>query len=209
MDNEKNNCSSSEQSNGFKAETSVKEALLLKQDEITKQLKDIDAFIHRTQVEYSLRIEQLQAQKKPLEDALHHLKALLYFESPEPVDSIKVSITDAAFHLLEDLRQPMHYKDITARLQKRNVYIHGKDPAATLLTRMTRDNRFRRTRKRGMYALSTWRIRRSRSSDILIDDKAVSLKTFTGKGPNGKQIFLFKHPWSQVSLFALGVYGRG
>ena len=209
MDNKRHDCSSSEQSNSSQAQTAVKEALLLKQEELARQLKDIDASIHRVQVEYSLRIEQLQAQKKPLEDALHHLEALLYFESQESADSAKASIADAAFYLLEDLHQPMHYKDITARLREQNVYIHGKDPAATLLTRMTRDNRFRRTRKRGMYALAAWRGRRSRSTDILIDDKAVSLKTFVGKGSHGKQVFLFKRPWSQVSLFALGVYGRG
>ncbi len=209
MDNERHDCSSSEQINDSKAETIVKEALLLKQEELARQLKDIDAIIHRVQVECSLRIEQLQAQKKPLEDALHHLKAFLHFESPESADSAKVSITDAAFYLLEDLHQPMHYKAITARLNEINVYIHGKNPAATLLTRMTRDNRFRRSRKRGTYALTTWRVRNRKGTEILADDRAVNMKRFIKKGPNGKQIFLFRRPWSQGSLFAMGVYGRG
>ncbi len=210
MDNERHDCSSSEQSNNSSmAETIVKEAFLLKRDELTRQLKDVDATINRVQVEFALRIEQLQAQKKPLEDALHHLEALLYFEGQPSSDSAKASLTDAVFYLLEDTGHPMHYKDIAARLQERNIYIHGKDPDATLLTRMTRDKRFRRTRRRGTYAITTWRVRNRKGNEIVAGDRAVSMKRFIIKGPHGKQIFLFKRPWSQVSLFAMGVYGRG
>jgi hypothetical protein len=222
MDNERYDYESLEQSNGPKVQITVKEVLLLKQDELTTQLKEIDAIIHRLQVEYSLRIDQLQAQKKPLEDALHHVKALLQIEGhyekirPNSGDYSATSaivagssITDAAFNLLEELHQPMHYKGIAAQLQERNAYIPGKNPAATLLTRMSRDNRFKHTKKRGMYVLSTWRVRTTRDE------------------PPHKKAILLPQPWelhigrlqdlvvtgkvkNQFSLFALGIpYGRG
>lgn len=205
-----------------KVQTDVKEALFLKRAELTRELKELDAIISRVQQEYSLRLEQLLVQKKPLEDALYHVEALLRFEGPSTKDSSNIghvsttpaviartSITDAAFNLLEELHQPMHYKGIAAQLQERNAYIPGKNPAATLLTRMSRDNRFKHTKKRGMYVLSTWRVRTTRDE------------------PPHKEAILLPQPWelhirrlqdlvatdkvkNQFSLFALGIhYGRG
>ena len=205
-----------------KVQTDVKEALFLKRAELTRELKELDAIISRVQQEYSLRLEQLLVQKKPLEDALYHVEALLMFEGLSTKDSSNIghvsttpaviartSITDAAFNLLEELHQPMHYKGIAAQLQERNAYIPGKNPAATLLTRMSRDNRFKHTKKRGMYVLSTWRVRTTRDE------------------PPHKEAILLPQPWklhisrlqdlvatgkvkNQFSLFALGIhYGRG
>ncbi len=206
----------------LKVQTDVKEALLGKRAQLTGELKELDAIISEVQREYSLRLEQLLAQKKPLEDALYHVEALLRFEGPSIKDGLRVghgiatpaaiartSVTDAVSSLLEELHQPMHYKDIAAKLQERNTYIPGKKPAATLLSRMSRDNRFKRTKKRGTYALSTWRVRSAESTDILIDDHVGNIKEFVSSTPQGKQVFLFRQPWSRISLFAFGVYGKG
>jgi hypothetical protein len=213
--------------NGLKDETpevqiDVKEALLGKRAKLTGELRELDAIISEVQREYSLRLEQLLAQKKPLEDALYHVEALLRFEgqppkktpgighvSTTPAAIARTSVTDAVLSLLEELHQPMHYKDIAAKLQERNTYIPGKNPAATLLSRMSRDNRFKRTKKRGMYALSTWRVRSAESIDIPIDKHAGNVKEFVSSTPQGKQVFLFRQPWSRISLFAFGVYGKG
>lgn len=205
-----------------KVQTDVKEALFLKRAELTRELKELDAIISRVQQEYSLRLEQLLVQKKPLEDALYHVEALLRFEGLSTKDSSNIghvsttpaviartSVTDAVLNLLEELHQPMHYKHIAAKLQERNTYIPGKNPAATLLSRMSRDKRFKRTKKRGMYALSTWRVRSAESTEILIDDHVGNIKKFISTTPQGKQVFLFRQPWSQTSLFAFGIYGKG
>lgn len=205
-----------------KVQTDVKEALFLKRAELTRELKELDAIISRVQQEYSLRLEQLLVQKKPLEDALYHVEALLRFEGPSTKDSsnighvsttpaviVRTSVTDAALSLLEELHQPMHYKHIAVKLQERSTYIPGKNPAATLLSRMSRDKRFKRTKKRGMYALSTWRVRSAESTEIPIDDHVGNIKEFISTTPQGKQVFLFRQPWSRTSLFAFGIYGKG
>jgi hypothetical protein len=225
MNNEFMNCASSGQNSASETETGLGETLLYKLAELTKQIKELNANISRVQREYSLQLEQLQAQKKPLEDALHHVKALLRLEGryekigpssstygPTTAIAKTSSITDAAFNLLEEQHQPMHYKDIAAKLQERNTYVPGKYPAATLLTRMTRDNRFKRTKKRGIYILSTWRVSNAKSSR---------------NGFPRKQAILLPQPWelhigrlqdlvasgkvkNRFSLFAIGIpYGRG
>ena len=218
MDNELRNSDS-------EVKTDLKEALLYKLAELTRQLKELDANISGLQKDYFSRLEQLQAQKRPLEDALHHVQGLLRFEghyeknAPNVVEDgatfakvVGASVTDAAFNLLNELQQPMHYKDIAAKLQETNTYVPGKDPAATLLTRMTRDHRFKRTKKRGVYILSTWRVSNSKSAR---------------NSPPRKQAIILPEPWelhigrlqdlvasgkvkNRFSLFALGIpYGRG
>ena len=205
-----------------KVQTDVKEALLWKRAQLTGELRELDAIISEVQREYSLRLEQLLAQKKPLEDALYHVEALLRFEGQPPKKTpgigqgivsptaiARTSVTDAVLSLLEELHQPMHYKEIAAKLQERNTYIPGKKPEATLLSRMSRDNRFKRTKKRGTYALSTWRVRSAESTDIPIDEHVGNVKESVSGTPQGKQVFLFRQPWSRISLFSFGIYGKG
>jgi len=155
-----------------KHEVDVKQALLMRHESLGKELQELDSVISRLQEEYTSKLEELKTKKKPLEEALHHVEALLHFEgcyldsnaagtminttvSPD----IKSSATDAAFQLLTEIHQPLHYKEIALKLQERNLYIPGKDPAATLLSRINRDSRFKRAKKRGTYALSSWRLR--------------------------------------------------
>lgn len=179
MEHYQNRCISVGEVTDIKVQSSLKEALLSKRADLTEELKELDAALARVQEEYSLQVEQLQAQKKPLEDALHHLEALLRFEgycienshnardsSSSPGFVARASITDAAFNLLAELHQPMHYRDIATKLQETNNYIPGKDPAATLLSRMSRDNRFKRIGKRGVYGLLTWRARAAKHKSI-------------------------------------------
>jgi hypothetical protein len=118
-------------------------------------------------------------------------------------------VTDAVLNLLEERRQPMHYKEIAAKLQEGNTYIPGKNPAATLLSRMNRDSRFKRTKKRGTYTLSTWQVRSADSTNTLIDSHVGNIKEVVSNTPQGKQVFLFRQPWSRISLFAFGIYGKG
>jgi hypothetical protein len=151
----------------------IKDTLLLRRESLITELKELDTSILRVQEEYSAKLEQPQTKKKQVGEALHHIEALLRFEGYYANDSQYVdnevnkggvaagtSVTDAAFGLLEEVHRPIHYKEIAAKLLDRNVFIPGKNPEATLLSRINRDSRFKRAKKRGVYALSTWRIRR-------------------------------------------------
>jgi HB1, ASXL, restriction endonuclease HTH domain len=60
---------------------------------------------------------------------------------------------DAAEQMLRDVGRPMHYQELAKMLQAGGVFIPGKNPAANLLTQMTRDRRFRKT-GRGIYAVT-------------------------------------------------------
>lgn len=155
-----------------KHKAGMKQILIMRRESLGKELQELDSVISRLQEEYSNKTGELQTKKKPLEEALHHVEALLHFEgfyldnnesstksNTTASPNIKPSATNAAFQLLTEMHQPLHYKDLALKLQERNVYIPGKDPAATLLSRISRDNRFKRGGKRGTYALSTWRMR--------------------------------------------------
>ena len=223
MKNRQNKQTSTKQISDSKVQTNVKEVLLWKKVDLLKNLREIDTIISEAQQNYSLRMEQLQDQKKPLEYALYHVEALLRFEgdytnnglnitynSATPATIARTSITDAAFNLLEELHQPMHYKDIAAKLQKRNIYIPGKNPAATLLSRISRDDRLKRTQTRGVYALSTWQVTNANSTEILIDNHIGNIEKVIRNGPPDRPPILFTQPWEQVSFLALGIcYGKG
>lgn len=155
-----------------KPELDVKQALIMRREGLNKELQELDSVISRLQEEYGYKLETLQSRRKPLEEALRHVEALLQFEgfylegnlASATTDNAlslnaRSSPTDAAFHLLTEIHQPLHYRDIALKLQERNIYIPGRDPAATLLSRINRDNRFKRGKGRGKYALSSWRMR--------------------------------------------------
>lgn len=152
----------------------IGQALVTRREALLQELRELDAALSLVHQEYSVRLQDLQTRKKPVEEALLHIDALLRFEghtnTNQPCHDIPcsedmaagTSVTDAVFALLEELHQPLHYRDMAFKLQDRNIYVPGKDPAATLLSRINRDNRFKRAAKRGVYGLSTWRMQRSK-----------------------------------------------
>lgn len=168
--------------NGHKIDLS--NLLLEKREILIQQLEQINIAILQIQEELSSKLTQLQARKKPAEEALQHIEALLKLEgwstnntpnisaNTDPhITNGALSATDAAYNLLEELHQPMHYKEMANKLQERYIYVPGKDPAATLLSKMTRDKRFKRTRKRGIYALSSWLVRTPKSKSRKLANK--------------------------------------
>lgn len=144
------------------AKPEIAQALRTSREDIVKELERIDNVISQKNEEIRL----LQNRKKPWEEVLVHIEALLDFdnhhiEKPATTEvANSVSITDAAFNLLQRIHSPTHYKEIAKKLQESNVNIPGKNPYATLLSRISRDKRFKRAKKRGEYALSIWRIRK-------------------------------------------------
>lgn len=146
--------------------------LLEEYHSLISNLKEMDTNMSNLEQEHSQKIEQLKIKKKFLEDAIQHIRALLHFEGYQVEESAEGSaifafealpIADSVFSLLEELHKPLHYKEITSMIQERNINIPGKNPAATLLSRINRDKRFKRCKNRGVYALSTWRIRKTKS----------------------------------------------
>jgi hypothetical protein len=151
-------------------EKGVAEMLLARRDDIIGTLQRIELQIVRINDAYAAQIRGLETRKKPLEESLFHIEALLKIEGHEIesgpattlADSLDASptdtsINDAAFALLQESHEPIHYKELAEQLRSRNVNIPGKNPSATLLSRISRDKRFKRGKGRGLYALSTWR----------------------------------------------------
>jgi hypothetical protein len=150
----------------------IKDALLLKRKAFIEEIKNIDLAISQLKKEFSERIEEFEHKKKFPEEGLQHIDALLRLEgiiinnegnnSLSPKKSTlnnSASITDAVFNLFEKVHKPMHYMELTHKLREEGIYIPGKNPSATLLSRINRDKRFKRIPKRGTYALCTWRVR--------------------------------------------------
>ena len=154
----------------------VKDALLAKRRELAMKLGEIEEAVAELNEEYGQKLQEFQARKKPLEEALYHVEALLRLDGcgedssgTHTHDTLSArsipdgSITDVAFGVLEESGVPMHYRELAEKLLERSIYIPGRDSAATLLSRMSRDKRFKRGGKRGVYALSTWRLGRKKT----------------------------------------------
>lgn len=71
--------------------------------------------------------------------------------------SQSMPLLEAVYHILEDARKPLHYKEIYRRLQNELFYISGGASVANLVVRLNRDNRFMKV-KRGIYGLNEWRL---------------------------------------------------
>ncbi|APV43734.1 hypothetical protein Dform_00375 [Dehalogenimonas formicexedens] len=143
-------------------QSNVSKALLVKKEELICDIKQIDQMITTLETEHAKKLVALKKQKKPLEEALMHLNALLSLGkiSSTPI----LSITDLAFAYLEKVGKPSHYKEISRHVQNSGIQIVGKNPDAIILTRITRDNRFKRAHERGTYALANWNIRKKRKT---------------------------------------------
>ena len=59
----------------------------------------------------------------------------------------------AAAILAERNKEPMYYKDLAVEVQNRGGIMGGATPEATLVSKMTSDNRFLRPQRKGYYAL--------------------------------------------------------
>jgi hypothetical protein len=142
----------------------LEQALKFKRDSLTEQIRTLDSSIAEIQAEFATKLEELHSNKKTAEEALSHIQALLKIETKSiepgtgfpPKVNDNISITDSVFSLLQESHQPMHYKDMANTLKARGLQVSGIDPAATLLSRISRDERFKRV-KRGTYGLKGWR----------------------------------------------------
>lgn len=117
-------------------------------------------------------IDALTEQKARLEKTLLHIQELLKLEgymSPaeekqvtdlllrsDLLHVVATNSADQVFAHLSDAGQPIHYKVLSQQLLSKGVTIPGRDPAATLLSQIYRDARFKRF-GRGTYGLASWK----------------------------------------------------
>lgn len=127
------------------------------------------AEIEPTYSELARRMGDLEERAEALALHIEALEVLLgerpFHRSRDPRDisrlatlsplDLQMQITDAVVALLEEVGEPLHYRDIHQRLEERGHRVSGVDPAATLLSRFFKDPRLYRPR-RGTYGLVEW-----------------------------------------------------
>ena len=150
------------------------EVLLGKRRDLARALGEIEAEVIEVQTELSKKIDDAWIRRQSIEEALGHVEALLRIEGwvetgeedvrcPQVLNGNRKAPADAALDLLSTLGKPLHYRLMAQQLSDSGVYLAGKDPAATLLSKMSRDDRFKRAPERGVYGLATWRMQKSSS----------------------------------------------
>ena len=161
------------------------EALVAKRGKLVHALDALDAEIAEAQQELSRRLGEARDRREPLEEALSHLDALLRIEGWVPPDQKStptsysgnsVAPIQAAYDLLSKLGKPLHYRELAQKLTDNGVHVTGKDPAATLLSQMSRDARFRRAPERGVYGLVSWKMRRKATKKVKSRRKSAKRK---------------------------------
>jgi hypothetical protein len=154
-------------------QSSILHALLTKRTQLIDALQQIDKETREIQQKLGRRLEELRNRRRPLEEAMAHLEALLKIEGwvgigdegnslapQDPGQNSKLPL-EAAHDLLSKSGKPIHYRELATKLLAYGVPISGQDPAATLLSKMNRDSRFKRY-GRGVYGLASWKIRRNK-----------------------------------------------
>lgn len=127
-----------------------------------KRLEVLDELdeLRNQSAELALRINAKEGQLRNIDDLLA-AEGMSQLEGDSAVTSAPINrpsqrFLDQAYEILQLAAEPLHYRDLARRLTAESVYIPGQDPAANLLTQMSRDERFGRAAKRGMYGLREW-----------------------------------------------------
>jgi hypothetical protein len=148
--------------------------LTKKRNDLISQLSTYNKEAEQLRNEYTIKLAALKGKQLPVQNALQHVEALLKIEghdiSKNEINSVSrksdrtnITFIDMAFEILKRANEPLHFKVIYENIEKNGIHVPGKDGAATLLAKMSRDSRFKRTKKRGTYALSIWRIAKAKA----------------------------------------------
>lgn len=170
------------------AQNEVVILLTKKRESLISQIINFDKEIEQLRNEYDKKLAVLKEKQHPLQNALQHVEALLKIEGWEKTknaishvsnknDNATFSFIDKAVEVLEEANEPLHFKVIYEKIEESGFHVPGKDGAATLLAKMSRDGRFKRIKKRGTYALTIWRIAKA---------KARNRKSIKSKGTRSK-----------------------
>lgn len=135
-------------------------------------------------------LNSIEEQKASLERAerlgrarIQHLEALLDLEQApdvprDPTDrrpKPERRIEDIAAEILRDSGS-LHYRELYGECARRGYVLTGANPAAALLTRISRDSRFKRSRKRGHYRILTLDKVQTATKTKRSHERAVSLQ---------------------------------
>ena len=116
----------------------------------------------KSQIEDELKtlrkeIQECEAKCRKLETRLHHVDGLLGIgqDSPDTVPAKNGHpVLDLAVEILRERNgEPMYYRELHNAVVEMGGRTAGKDPANTLLSRISKDNRFGRPHQKGFYAL--------------------------------------------------------
>jgi hypothetical protein len=154
--------------------------MLLKwRDQISHELAD-------TKERYRLLSEDISQKEIQLRNIEALLESQGWTNKNKETQAIRVglSVVDSAYKVIQEIGTPMYYRELAAMMKDRGLVIPGTDPAANLLTHMTRDERFDRI-ARGTYALREWHLakltRRATSRRRKSASKGKSKRAVKGK----------------------------
>lgn len=147
--------------------------LLIRKDILTKSIERLRKSVEALEAEFAERLNSVKAEKRAAEETLRHIDALLRTdgwtpdggEGSEASGGVDGTFIERAFDYLKGTHKPLHYKKLAEELGRQRIHIPGREAAATLLSKMHRDNRFKRF-GRGIYGLSGWRRVRSRPKGV-------------------------------------------
>lgn len=110
-------------------------------------------------------IQEMFKKIETKQEQLESIIKLLAAEGDKNADKelsnlLDVSIADIVFEFLRNAngKKPTHYQNLADAIMAQGILIAGKNPAANLLSHISRDNRFVRTAP-GTYGLKEWGIK--------------------------------------------------
>jgi hypothetical protein len=133
--------------------------------ELGSEIARVDEERAYLQAEYTRRESQLRDRVERLEKELMHVHQILELRdgarpvTPKRVSTVRAKergIEDAVYGLLASERRGLHYSEILSGLSNAGIPVPGRNPGASLVSRLIRDGRFSRPEKRGVYALREW-----------------------------------------------------
>lgn len=95
----------------------------------------------RRQREIRAELAAADAEVTRLRNVVQSLGALLGDDEPEPLDPNALSgwrVGEVALAILEDAGEPLHYTEVWKRMQANGDVVESDDPAAVVLTNLTR-----------------------------------------------------------------------
>ena len=126
------------------------------------ELKNKLRYLHSEIADLQKSVQESMEQIDEKQKVVEHIIRLLEIEGVGLEDSeigvlINKSYSDIAYELLSELEsnEPQHYRELYKIFIVKGIPISGKDPAANLLTHISRDDRFVRVAP-GTYGLKEW-----------------------------------------------------
>ena len=127
-------------------------------DALLQKLNDLKAAINKDRQHIKVLLEQVQAKEEQANYIVKLLEAEDVSLSGKVAEGIlPKSISDMAYEKLSQnaAKEPVHYRQLADLIIADGKLIPGQDPAANLVSHLSRDSRFIRV-GRGTYGLAEW-----------------------------------------------------